>query len=262
MAPNRRSPQPLRLADPRLVRILPAQDRGDGGDAVGSDRAARAAAARASSPSPMAPAARRARAPTRRSSASRARRDLKPAAHLTCVGASQGRDRRDRARILRRGRAPHRRAARRFAGRRRRALCRRLRTATSAPRISSPRSSGVGDFEVSVSAYPEKHPQSPTLLHDVEALKRKVDAGADRAITQFFFDNAVYFRFLDVAAAAGIDNPDRAGHRAGAEFQADRRISPSARARACRLGSPNVSRGSRTIRRRAASSPRRFAPSR
>ena len=65
----------------------------------------------------------------------------------------------------------------------------------------------VGDFEVSVSAYPEKHPQSPTLLHDIEALKRKVDAGADRAITQFFFDNAVYFRFLDVAAAAGIEIP-------------------------------------------------------
>jgi methylenetetrahydrofolate reductase (NADPH) len=64
-----------------------------------------------------------------------------------------------------------------------------------------------GDFEVSVSAYPEKHPQSPTLLHDVETLKRKVDAGADRAITQFFFDNAVYFRFLDVAAAAGIAIP-------------------------------------------------------
>ena len=60
---------------------------------------------------------------------------------------------------------------------------------------------------MSVSAYPEKHPQSPTLLHDIEVLKRKVDAGADRAITQFFFDNSVYFRFLDVAAAAGITIP-------------------------------------------------------
>jgi methylenetetrahydrofolate reductase (NADPH) len=64
-----------------------------------------------------------------------------------------------------------------------------------------------GDFEVSVAAYPEKHPQSPNLLHDVETLKRKVDAGADRAITQFFFDNSVYFRFLDIAAAAGITIP-------------------------------------------------------
>ncbi len=65
----------------------------------------------------------------------------------------------------------------------------------------------IGDFEVSVATYPEKHPQSPNLLHDIETLKRKVDAGADRAITQFFFDNAVYFRFLDIAAAAGIDIP-------------------------------------------------------
>ncbi len=65
----------------------------------------------------------------------------------------------------------------------------------------------IGDFEVSVATYPEKHPQSPTLLHDIEILRRKVDAGAERAITQFFFDNAVYFRFLDVAAAAGIAIP-------------------------------------------------------
>ena len=65
----------------------------------------------------------------------------------------------------------------------------------------------LGDFEVSVSAYPEKHPQSPSLLHDIEVLKRKVDAGADRAITQFFFDNAAYLRYLDLAAAAGISIP-------------------------------------------------------
>ena len=65
----------------------------------------------------------------------------------------------------------------------------------------------IGDFEVSVSAYPEKHPQSPNLLHDIEMLKRKVDAGADRAITQFFFDNSVYLRFVDLALAAGITIP-------------------------------------------------------
>jgi methylenetetrahydrofolate reductase (NADH) len=65
----------------------------------------------------------------------------------------------------------------------------------------------IGNFEVSVGTYPERHPQSPTLLHDIEVLKRKVDAGADRAITQFFFDNSVYYRFLDVAAAAGIAVP-------------------------------------------------------
>ncbi|MBV9516491.1 MAG: methylenetetrahydrofolate reductase [NAD(P)H] [Hyphomicrobiales bacterium] len=63
----------------------------------------------------------------------------------------------------------------------------------------------IGDFEVSVAAYPERHPESATLFADIEMLKRKVDAGADRAITQFFFDNDVYFRYLDVARAAGID---------------------------------------------------------
>jgi methylenetetrahydrofolate reductase (NADPH) len=65
----------------------------------------------------------------------------------------------------------------------------------------------IGDFEVSVAAYPERHPESATLFADIEMLKRKVDAGADRAITQFFFDNDVYFRYLDVAHAAGIDIP-------------------------------------------------------
>jgi methylenetetrahydrofolate reductase (NADPH) len=65
----------------------------------------------------------------------------------------------------------------------------------------------IGDFEVSVAAYPERHPESATLFADIEMLKRKVDAGADRAITQFFFDNDLYFRYLDVALAAGIDIP-------------------------------------------------------
>jgi methylenetetrahydrofolate reductase (NADPH) len=65
----------------------------------------------------------------------------------------------------------------------------------------------IGDFEISVGTYPERHPQSPTLLHDIEVLKAKVDAGADRAITQFFFDNTCYFRFRDVAEAAGLAVP-------------------------------------------------------
>ena len=65
----------------------------------------------------------------------------------------------------------------------------------------------IGDFEVSVGAYPERHPESQTLFADIEMLKRKVDAGADRAITQFFFDNDVYFRYLDIARAAGIKIP-------------------------------------------------------
>jgi methylenetetrahydrofolate reductase (NADPH) len=65
----------------------------------------------------------------------------------------------------------------------------------------------VGDFEVSVSAYPEKHPEAASLDADIDALKAKVDCGADRAITQFFFDNDLYFRFLDRVRARGIDIP-------------------------------------------------------
>jgi methylenetetrahydrofolate reductase (NADPH) len=65
----------------------------------------------------------------------------------------------------------------------------------------------IGDFEISVSAYPEKHPESTSFEQDIEVLKRKIDAGATRAITQFFFDNDIYFRFLDRACAAGITIP-------------------------------------------------------
>jgi methylenetetrahydrofolate reductase (NADPH) len=63
------------------------------------------------------------------------------------------------------------------------------------------------DIEVSVSAYPEKHPDSPTMEADIDMLKAKVDAGASRAITQFFFENDLYFRYLDRVRARGIDIP-------------------------------------------------------
>ncbi len=65
----------------------------------------------------------------------------------------------------------------------------------------------LGDFEVSVSAYPEKHPESPSLDADIDYLKAKVDAGATRAITQFFFENDLYFDYLDKVRAKGIDIP-------------------------------------------------------
>jgi len=65
----------------------------------------------------------------------------------------------------------------------------------------------IADIEVSVSAYPEKHPDSPTVEADIDMLKAKVDAGASRAITQFFFDNDLYFRYLDRVRARGIDIP-------------------------------------------------------
>lgn len=62
----------------------------------------------------------------------------------------------------------------------------------------------VGRFDVSVAAYPEGHPESPSAAADLDYLKRKVDAGAGRAITQFFFDTDVFLRFRDRCAAAGI----------------------------------------------------------
>ena len=62
----------------------------------------------------------------------------------------------------------------------------------------------IGDFDISVAAYPEKHPQSPSWDVEIDNLKRKLDAGANRAITQMFFDNDDYFRFVDRARKAGI----------------------------------------------------------
>ncbi len=77
----------------------------------------------------------------------------------------------------------------------------------------------IGDFEVIVSAYPEKHPESPSRAADIDWLKRKVDAGATRAITQFFFDNELYLRYLDEVRAAGIDIPITPGIIPIANFQ-------------------------------------------
>ena len=130
---------------------------------------------------------------------------MKPAAHLTCVGASKG-EIRD---VL----AAYRQAGVRHVVALRGDPPAGIDAPYDAPPdgfqrtedlVAEARSSG---FEVSVSAYPEKHPQSPTLLHDVDLLKRKIDAGATRAITNLLFDNAAYFRFLDLTAAAGLTIP-------------------------------------------------------
>ncbi len=63
----------------------------------------------------------------------------------------------------------------------------------------------IGNFDISVAAYPEGHPESGGVDADLENLKRKVDAGADRAITQFFFETDLFLRYRDRCAAAGID---------------------------------------------------------
>ncbi len=65
----------------------------------------------------------------------------------------------------------------------------------------------IGDFEVSISAYPEKHPESPDFKTDFDVMKAKIDAGATRAISQFFFDNRVFIDYLEAARARGITIP-------------------------------------------------------
>ncbi|MDB5650840.1 MAG: metF, partial [Hyphomicrobiales bacterium] len=65
----------------------------------------------------------------------------------------------------------------------------------------------IGDFEVTVSAYPEKHPESRDFDQDIDVLAAKVDAGATRAITQFFFENENYLRYLNRVRQRGINIP-------------------------------------------------------
>ena len=65
----------------------------------------------------------------------------------------------------------------------------------------------IGDFEVSVGLYPHVHPESPSIDHDIDVLKAKVDEGATRAITQFFFDHEDFLRFMDRVRKAGVTIP-------------------------------------------------------
>ncbi|AUN28906.1 methylenetetrahydrofolate reductase [Niveispirillum cyanobacteriorum] len=65
----------------------------------------------------------------------------------------------------------------------------------------------IGDFDISVACFPEVHPEAPSAQIDLDNLKRKVDAGANRAISQFFFDVDAFLRFRDKAAASGIHVP-------------------------------------------------------
>jgi methylenetetrahydrofolate reductase (NADPH) len=132
--------------------------------------------------------------------------DLKPAAHLTCVGATRGEvdgvaksyaDIGVRHIVALRGDPPE-----------------------GAGKAFTPHEGGyessaalvaglkrLADFEISVSAYPEKHPESASFDADLDGLAAKVDAGASRAITQFFFDNSHYWRYLDRVRARGIHIP-------------------------------------------------------
>ncbi len=80
-------------------------------------------------------------------------------------------------------------------------------------------------FELSVAAYPEVHPDAADAKADLDNLKRKLDAGAARAITQFFFSAEAYFRFLDASLAAGISVPIVPGIMPVTSFAAIRRMS-------------------------------------
>ena len=126
-----------------------------------------------------------------------------PAAHLTCVGATRGEWTRWRSNTGKPG-------------------CHTLsRCAAIRPRGSyRPHPGGypfavdlvaglkrVAPFEISVAAYPEVHPQAQSRMADLDNLKRKLDVGANRAITNFFFDTSVFLRFLDLCLAAGIAAP-------------------------------------------------------
>jgi len=83
----------------------------------------------------------------------------------------------------------------------------------------------VADFEISVAAYPEVHPDSPDAQADLDNLKRKFDAGATRAITQFFFDPRCFFEFRGKAAAAGINGEIVPGVMPVLSFAAVQRMS-------------------------------------
>ena len=96
----------------------------------------------------------------------------------------------------------------------------------------------VADFEISVSTYPEGHPESVSADADIDVLKAKIDAGASRAITQFFFENEIYLRFLEKVRGAGHRYSDHSRHRPRAKFQADGEFRQAGRSRdpamACR----------------------------
>ncbi len=91
----------------------------------------------------------------------------------------------------------------------------------------------IGDFEISVAAYPETHPEAVSAETDLDNLKRKIDAGAERALTQFFFDTDKFLRFLDRARAAGIRVPIVPGILPIANFQQVQKF-----AAACGAGIP------------------------
>lgn len=131
--------------------------------------------------------------------------DLTAAPHLTCIGATRGEidaiarrywDMGVRHLVALRGDPP--KSERSY-------LPRKDGYAYASDLVAGLRK--VADFDISVAAYPEVHPEAADAKSDLDNLKRKLDAGASRAITQFFFDIDHFFRFRDQCAAAGITAP-------------------------------------------------------
>ncbi len=129
---------------------------------------------------------------------------LTPAPHLTCIGATRGEiddiareywDMGVRHLVALRGDPPK--------------GCDSYQPAADGYAYASDLVAGlrkIADFDISVAAYPEVHPEAPDADFDLDNLKRKLDAGATRAITQFFFDVDLYLNFRDRCAAAGIES--------------------------------------------------------
>ena len=131
---------------------------------------------------------------------------LKPAAHLTCVGATRD-EVDDVIRAYAQAGVKHIVALR---GDPAEGLGAQFRAHPGGYQTSTELVAGIrklGDFEVTVSAYPEKHPESSTLDQDIDVLAAKVDTGATRAITQFFFENETYLKYLNRVRQRGSNIP-------------------------------------------------------
>jgi len=131
---------------------------------------------------------------------------IKPAAHLTCVGATKA----EIDEVVTGYKAAGVKAIVALRGDPQGGLGESYRPHPGGYRSTAELVAGIrkiGGFEVYVSAYPEKHPESATIDADIDVLKAKVDAGATHAITQFFFENDLYFRYLERVRARGIDIP-------------------------------------------------------
>ena len=148
---------------------------------------------------------------------------IDPAAHLTCVGATQGEiddiaraywDAGIRHIVALRGDPP--------AGMGAKYTAHPGGYANAAELVAGLKK--IGDFQISVAGYPEKHPDSADERADLDNLKRKVDAGADRCITQFFFEADDFLRFRDRAATVGVNVPVVPGIMPVSNFQAVTRI--------------------------------------